>query len=291
MNTSGTSGTHDTETFNRGNAAGEASADKVKGAGNIDPTETPAASEETGLPKNAGKQEGEKETIYIEVLTEESESQGRPADFSYFAEEMPPSSGFRWWYAPAIAAPVVIAAGTTLTTLLLVRRRHKREEMEAAAAAAAAARNWLDVLRMRPAMNQAGGLFQRGVKWSRGTVQSVPPQIGAWRTRMPMQVGAWRDLATGRAARLRKLALSNAQSYVDAARAQAQATRDSAYQAMNNAGDRVSSTTSHTLAFGLGALVSAVATYVLRWRQRMMDAESEYSATGGTNRMHEEPIL
>jgi hypothetical protein len=291
MNTPGTSGTHDTETFNRGNAAGEASADKVKGAGNIDSSETPATSEETGLPQNAGKQEGEKETIFIEVLTEDSESQGRPADFSYFAEETPLSSGFRWWYVPVIAAPVVIAAGTTLTTLLLVQRRRKREEMEAAVAAAAAAPNWLDVLRMRRAVNQAGGVFQQGVKWSRGTIQSVPLQVGAWRTQVPMQVGAWRDLATGRAGRLRKLALSNAQSYVDAARAQAQATRDSAYQAVNNAGDRVSSTTSHTLAFGLGAVVSAVATYMLRWRQRMKDAESEYSTTGGANRMHEEPIL
>jgi hypothetical protein len=277
MNTSGTSGTHDTETFNSGNTSGEATADKMKkGTGKIDSTETPAAGEEMGLPKNEWQPEVEKETVYIEVLTQEPGSQGRPNDFSYFAEEIPPSSGFRWWYAPVIAAPVVIAAGTTLAAVLLVQRRRKREKLAAAAAAAAATRNWLDTLRMRQALNQAGGLFQQGMKRSRS---------------VPVQVGAWRDLATDQATRLRKLALSNAQSYADAARAQALARRDSAYQAVNNAGDQISGAASHTLAFGLGALVSAVATYVLRWRQRMIEADSEYTATTGANRMREEPIL
>ena len=286
MNTSGTSGTHDTETFNPGNPSGEATADKMKDTGKIDSTQTPAADEDMGLPKNEWQPEVEKETVYIEVLTQEPGSQGRPSDFSYFAEEIPPSSGFRWWYAPVIAAPVVIAAGTTLAAVLLVQRRRRREEL-AAAAVVAATRNWLDTLRMRQALNQAGGLFRQGVKRSR----SVPVQIGTWRDQVPMQIGAWRGLATDQATRLRKLALSNAQSYVDAARAQAMARRDSAYQAVNNAGDQISGTASHTLAFGLGALVSAVATYLLRWRQRMMEADSEYTTTTGANRMREEPIL
>jgi hypothetical protein len=140
---------------------------------------------------------------------------------------------------------------------------------------------------MRQALNQAGGLFQRGMQLSR----SVPGQIGIWRNQVPTQIDTWRDLATDQTTRLRKLALSNAQSYVDTARAQALATRDRTYKAVNNAGDQVSGTASHTLAFGLGALVSAVATYLLRWRQRMMEADSEYTATTGANRMREEPIL
>jgi hypothetical protein len=317
MNTAGTSGTHDTEAFNAGNTAGEASADKMKDTGKIDSTETPAAGEEMGLPKNERQPEVEKETVYIEVLTQEPGSQGRPTDFSYFAEEIPPTSGFRWWYAPIIAAPVVLAAGTTVAAVLLVQRRRRRRELEVAAAtktwldtlrmrrtqhrrelraaelaaAAAATKTWLDTLRIRRARTQESDLVQPGVKRSRNTIQFVPGQIGAWRDQVPAQIGTWRALATDRATRLRKLALSNAQSYADAARAQALATRDSAYQAVNNAGDQISGTASHTLAFGLGALVSAVATYVLRWRQRMIEADSEYSATTGANRMREEPIL
>jgi hypothetical protein len=301
MNTPGTSGTHDTETFNPGNPTGEATGNKMKDTGKTDSTKTPAAGEETGLPKSERQPTAENETVYIEVLTQETDSQGRPTDFSYFAEEIPPSSGPRWWYAPVIAAPVVIAAGTTLAAVLLVQRRRRREEMEAAAAAAAAAaatRRWLDILRLRQALNQTGGLFQRSMKLSR----SIPVQIDTWRNQMPTQVGSWRDLATGQATRLRKLALTNAQSYVGAARAQALATRDNAVQqalatrdnavhAVNNAGDQISGTASHTLAFGFGALVSAVATYLLRWRQRMMEADAEYTATSGANRMSEEPIL
>jgi hypothetical protein len=316
MNTAGTSGTHDTETFNSGNTAGEATADKMKDTGKTGSTETPAAGEEMGLPKNERQPEVEKETVYVEVLTQEPGSQGRPSDFSYFAEEIPPTSGFRWWYAPVIAAPVVLAAGTTVAAVLLVQRRRKRE-LEAAAATktwldtllmrrtqhrrdlraaelaavAAATKTWLDTLRIRRARTQASDLVQPGVKQSRNTIQFVPGQIGAWREQVPAQMGAWRDLATDQAIRLRKLALSNAQSYADAARAQALATRDSAYQAVNNAGDRISGTASHTLAFGLGALVSAVATYVLRWRQRMIEANSEYTTTTSANQMREEPIL
>jgi hypothetical protein len=278
----------------------------MKDTGKIDSTQTPAVGEETGLPKNESQQEVEKETVYIEVLTQEQGSQGRPTDFSYFAEEIPPSSGFRWWYAPVIAAPVVIAAGTTLATVLLLRRRRRRRELEAAAAtktwldslrmrrtqhrrelraaelaaAAAATKTWLDTQRIRRARKQESGLVEPGVKRSRNTIQFVPGQIGAWR-----------DQATDQATRLRKLALSNAQSYADAARAQALATRHGAYQAVNNARDQISGTASHTLAFGLGALVSAVATYVLRWRQRMIEADSEYTATSGVNRTREEPIL
>jgi hypothetical protein len=286
--------THDTETFNSGNTAGE----------------------ETGLPKNERQPEVEKETVYVEVLTQEPGSQGRPSDFSYFAEEIPSSSGFRWWYAPVIAAPVVIAAGTTLAAVLLVQRRRKQEELAAAAtktwletllrrrtqhrrelraaelaAAAAATKTWLDTLRIRRARMQESDLVQPVVKRPRNTIQFVPGQIGAWRDQVPAKIGSWRDQATDQAIRLRKLALSNAQSYVDAAKEQAQATRDNAYQAVNNAGDQISGTTSHALAFGLGALVSAVATYLLRWRQRMTEADSEYTATSGANRMREEPIL
>jgi hypothetical protein len=311
MNTAGTSGTHDTEAFKPDKPAGEATADKMKDTGKINSAQTPAAGEETGLPKSERQQEAEKETVYIEVLTQESGSQGIPTEFSYFAEEIPPSSGFRWWYAPVIAAPVMIAAGTTAATVLLVRRR-RREEMEAAAAAAAAAaatRRWLNILRMRQALNQAGGLFQRGMELSRsvpgqiGTWRNqvptqfgswrnqVPTQFGSWRNQVPTQIGSWRNLATDQATRLRKVALTNAQSYADTARAQALATRNRTYKAVNNAGDQISGTASHTLAFGLGALVSAVATYVLRWRQRMMEADSEYTATTGANRMREEPIL
>jgi hypothetical protein len=280
MNTAGTGGTHDTETFNPANTAGEATAGKMKDTGKTDPTQTPAAGEEKGLPKNERQPEIDNETVYIEVLTQEQGSQGRPTDFSYFAEEIPPSSGFRWWYAPVIAAPVVIVAGTTLAAVLLAQRRRKQKELAAAAAAAAATRNWLDILRMRRVADQASGLFQQGMNWSRGTIQSVP-----------VQIGAWRGQATGQATRLRKLALSNAQSYVDTARSQALATRDNAYQAVNNAGDQISGTASHTLAFGLGALVSAVTTYLLRWRQRMIEADSEYTTTTDANRMREEPIL
>jgi hypothetical protein len=291
MNTAGTSGTHDTEKFNRGNSAGDAAAGTMKETGKIDTTETPVTNEGTNLPKSAARPEGEKETVVIEVLTQEPGSQTRSTDFTYFAaEEVETSSGFRWWYVPVIVTPVVVAAGTTFATLLLIQRR-RRQELRAAelAAAAAATRNWLDTLRMRRALTQASGLVQQGVNWSRDTVASVPVQITTWRDQVPIQVGTWRGLVTDQANRLRKITISSAQPYVDAARTQALATRTNAYQAVNNAGDRISGTASHTLAFGLGALVSAVGTYVLRWRQKMVDADSEY--TTDTNQMHEEPIL
>ncbi len=69
------------------------------------------------------------------------------------------------------------------------------------------------------------------------------------------------------------------------------ATRDSASQTLSDAGDRVNSTISHTLAFGLGALVAATGTYIGLWRQRMAQEEREQTTGANSRQMHEEPIL
>ncbi|MGO8951515.1 MAG: hypothetical protein ACLQUY_28445 [Ktedonobacterales bacterium] len=305
MSTAGTSGTHDTNMFNLPNTGSEGAAGKVKETGKVDANETPApenaptskaSSARAGYP-NTGKAEGDRDAAVIEVLTQEPGSQTRSTDSLYFSEEMP-SSGFRWWYIPAIAAPVAMVAGTTLTVVLLLQRR-RRQELKAAelAAAAKATRNWLDALRMRQVLAQANNLVAPGLKLSRNPAQKVPVQasfwrdvvtdpvaawrdlvadsVNAWRDLSAGSIGSWRDLVAESADRWRKLAVGAAQPYVNTAKSQVVATRTSASSAVNSAGEKIGGTLSHTLAFTLGALVAAAATYVLRWRQRMIETESE----------------
>lgn len=299
-NTTGTSGTHDTNMFDLSNRPDEVASGKVKETGKVNMADTPvtenaskgfAANEEKkSYSERTGKPEGDKETVVIEVLTQESGAgpRTRLTDYPIYAEEAP-TSGFRWWYVPVIAIPVI--TGTSLAALMVVRRQ-RSNALKAAeiAAATTATRNWLDTLRMRRALDQANGLLQQSLQWTRQTAQTAPGQVNALTQLVPGQVSIWRDQATRQADQWRKLALSNAQSYVDAARAQALTTRDNATEAVTGASQTISGTASHTLAFSLGALVAATLTYVLRWRQHMLDTESE-STGAETNMMRGEPIL
>jgi hypothetical protein len=314
MNTTGTSGTHDTDRFGISNSSGETATGKVQQEGKM---ETSGATQVPQTPKSAsprsgsagrqpgeqtGAPEGERDTVVIEVLTQESGQAGRESrlsDYPYFAGAEQPS-GFRWWYVPAIVAPV--AAGAAVTALLLVQRR-RREELKAAelAAAAAATRDWLNRLRIRQALNQANGLIQQGMQWTRQTALAAPGQTGAWKDLMNQQTVAWRNMVNQQAAawrnmvnqqanQLRTGAFMTAQPMVDAAKARALASKATATKAWSEASDSVNGTVSHSLAFGLGALVAATLTYVGLWRQRIMNAELEASGSG-TEGMREEPIL
>jgi hypothetical protein len=314
MNTTGTSGTHDTDRFGISNSSGETATGNVQQVGKMDTTggtqaPQPPRSTSPGIgstahqpgEKNAAP-EGDRDTVVIEVLTQESGAPGREnrlSDYPYFAGDEKPS-GFRWWYIPAIVAPV--AAGAAVTALVLIERR-RREQLKAAelAAAAAATRNWLNRLRIRQALNEANGLIQQGMQWTRQTALTAPGQTAArrdlmnqqalvWRNMVNQQALAWRNMVNQQANQLQTRALMTAQPVVDAARSRALASRASATKAWNDASDSVNGTVSHSLAFGLGALVAATLTYVGLWRQRMMNAELEASGSGNMG-MREEPIL
>jgi hypothetical protein len=300
MNTVGTSGTHDTDKFGIPNSSGENATGNAQQAGK---KETGAGAQAPQPPKSAypgtgstarqpGEQptglEGDRETVVIEVLTEESgmpDREGRLSNYPYFAGEEP--SGFRWWYIPAIVAP--IAAGAAVTTVLLLQRR-RREELRAAELAAAASRDWLNRLRIRQALGQANTLVQQGMKWTRQTAQTGGSQANAWRDLVNQQAAIWKDLVNQQASQLQTRALTTTQPMVDAARYRALAGRANATRVWNNASDSVNGTVSHSLAFGLGALVAATLTYVGLWRQRTMNAELEASGSAYTG-MREEPIL
>ena len=303
MNTFGTSGTHDSERFGISNSSGETTSGNVQQVGKMEagqetqapqPQRSPSpgtgfTARQPGEPTTAA--EGDRDTVVIEVLTQESgvgERKGRLSDYRNFTGEEGPS-GFRWWYIPAIVAP--IAAGAATTTLLLMARR-RREELKAAelAAAAAATRDWLDRLRIRAALGQANSLVQQGMQRTRQTTMSRGVQSNAWRDLVNQQTSAWRDLLNQQAHQLRTNALVTAQPVVDAARSRALASRDSATKAWSNASESVNGGVSHSLAFGLGALVAATLTYVGLWRQRMMNAELDASGSGNMG-MREEPIL
>ena len=114
--------------------------------------------------------------------------------------------------------------------------------------------------------------------------------VGRWSDLVTGSVTGWRDLTANSADRWRRLALSRAQPYVHTARSQAVTTKATASRAANNIGKTVNGTISHTLVFSLGALVTAAATYVFRWRQRMVEAETTSQRTD-VNVMREQPIL
>jgi hypothetical protein len=289
MNTVGTSGTHDTEKYGKSNSSGEGATGSAQA-----PQSSKSAYPGTGsTARQPGEQpigqEGERDTVVIEVLTQEGglpDREGRLSNYPYFAGEEEPS-GFRWWYIPAIVVPV--AAGAAVTTVLLLQRR-RREELRAAELAAAASRDWLNRLRIRQALGQANGLIQQGMQWTRQTAQTRGIQPNAWKEVVNQQAGAGRDLVNQQASQLQTRALMTAQPMVDAARSRALASKAGATQAWSNASDSVNGTVSHSLAFGLGALVAATLTYVGLWRQRIMNAELE-AAESGYAGMREEPIL
>jgi hypothetical protein len=300
MNTVGSSGTHDTDSFGISNVSGESVTGNVQQVGKMETSGEPQASQPprsaspgTGsTARQPGEQttpvEGERDTVVIEVLTQESGAAGRErrlSDYPYFTGEEQPS-GFRWWYIPAIVAP--IAAGAAVTAVVLTQRR-RREQIRAAelAAAAAATRDWLTRLRIRQALNQANNVVQQGVQWTR---QNTPGQANAWRDLVNQQANAWRDLVNQQANQLRTSAFTTAQPMVDAARSRALASRASAARAWSDASESVNGTVSHSLAFGLGALVAATLTYLGLWRQRMMNAELDAAGYGNAG-MREEPIL
>ena len=335
MNTAGTSGSHETDMFNRPNTANETGSGTAKETGKVDTTETRAPHGASGSSagtmeshRTKGSGQEESKPVVIEVLTQEQGTGNLTAEPSYFAEDTP-SSGLRWWLIPAIAVPV--AAGATAATILVLRQRRQRALHAAELAVAAkATRNLLDTLRLRQTLAQANALVQR----SRGSVQNVPPQasfwrdlvtdpvaawrdllgdsvkswrtlvtdsvngwrdvttgsIGSWRDLTANSIGSWRDLLGDSADRWRRLAIRSAQPYVNTAKSQALATRASASSAVNSAGKTVSGTVSHTLAFSLGALITAATTYVVRWRQRMLEADTAPERSEA-NQMREQPIL
>ncbi len=332
MNTAGTSGTHDTDMHDMSNTntmntdAERPETNAARQMGKAETTETPASG--TGKMGNAtgeragtaratyenpedyegyegdesGVDDEELEAVMVEVLTQDS-GEGLASD------EMRPA-GFRWWYVPAIALPV--AAGAATATVLILRQRRKSQIQ----AAIAQTRDWLDTLRLRQAMNQAGDWWQQGTQWAQQTAQTLPKQLTRFQGQTQKQLrqtqkqmkkqapppSTLRDRALDQFTTLRKQmpdmistwrdrALTTAQPVMDAARMRALATRDSASQTLSDAGDRVNSTISHTLAFGLGALVAATGTYIGLWRQRMAQEEREQTTGANSRQMHEEPIL
>lgn len=298
MNTTGSSGPNASGKFDTSNSGEERGigaqqankATEKPGTARM----TPSAGKGDPTSPEPGTQGADSETVVIEVLTQEGAQLG---GYPYPEGE---SSGFQWWYVPAIAVPIAAAAGATVTALIMRRRR---QEMRAAqlAAAAATARNWVDALRVRRIINQANALLQQSRRWSRQTSQLTPQQVNAWRdlvnqqvtewrTQVPGQVNAWRDLATKQANQWRDVAVNTAQPVVGAARTRALASRDSATQAFSGASQTVNATASHTLAFSLGAVISAILTYVGLSRQRTANAELE-ATNSHTATMREEPIL
>jgi hypothetical protein len=304
MNTSGASGTNASGKFDISNSGdkrgiGGQQADKAENPGSA--RMTPTSGKAGSMSQEPGAQGVDTESIVIEVLTQESGTglETKLGGYPYFAPEVK-SSGFQWWYVPAIAVPIAAAAGATVTALIMRRRR---QEMRAAqlAAAAAAARNWVDILRLRGAVDQVNALLQQSKRWGRQSSQLTPQQLNVWRdllnqqvnqwrTQVPGQVNAWRDLATQQANQWRDTARGTAQPVVDAARSRALASRANATQAFSGASQSVNASVSHTLAFGLGAMVSAMLTYVGLSRQRTANAELE-ATHSRTDTMREEPIL